>query len=316
MAIIYDGSADKALFRAVFAKNIEALAAADPDVVYLDADMMSSIDTRNFWKANPKQAINVGIAEANMAGIAAGLAAGGKKPYTHTFAPFATRRAYDQVFLSIAYAGNSVRVFGSDPGVCAAFNGGTHMPFEDIALMRAVPNATVMEISDSSMLKSIMWQIKDREGLTYVRLNRKAYDAIYSDDHDFAIGKGQIVREGSNAAVIACGLMVSEALKAADILLKDNIKLKVIDMFTIKPLDADLVLDAAKTGVVITAENHNTIGGLGDAVASTLLEAGVSPKFKKIGVNDSFGVVGPQDFLQNHFGLTADNIVKTVKSMI
>ncbi|MCL2621161.1 MAG: transketolase family protein, partial [Defluviitaleaceae bacterium] len=154
MSIVYDGSLDKVVYKTVFGETMEAIANADPNVVYLDADLMASIGTRDFWKRNPRQAINVGIAEANMIGIAAGLSAAGKKPYCHTFGPFASRRVYDQAFLSVAYGGNSVRIFGSDPGVTAAFNGGTHMPFEDIALYRAVPNATVLEISDGAMLKS------------------------------------------------------------------------------------------------------------------------------------------------------------------
>ncbi|MCL2854668.1 MAG: transketolase family protein [Defluviitaleaceae bacterium] len=315
MSIIYDGSLDKIVYKTVFGETMEALAKADPDVVYLDADLMASIGTRDFWKRNPKQAINCGIAEANMIGVAAGLSSAGKKPYCHTFGPFASRRVFDQAFLSVAYGGNNVRIFGSDPGVTAAFNGGTHMPFEDIALYRAVPNATVLEISDGAMLKTLMWQLKDYKGLSYTRLTRKAYPTIYSDDHKFTIGKGEVVRAGKDAAIIACGLMVGEAMAAAQTLAAEGVDVQVIDMFTIKPLDVDLVLNAAKTGMLITAENHNIIGGLGDAVAATLLEAGVSPKFKRIGVNDRFGQVGPQDFLQKEYGLTAENIVNTLRGM-
>ncbi|MCL2575116.1 MAG: transketolase family protein [Defluviitaleaceae bacterium] len=316
MSIIYDGSIDKIVYKTVFGETMEAIANADSNVVYLDADLMGSIGTTGFWKRNPKQAINVGIAEANMAGIAAGLSAAGKKPYLHTFGPFASRRIYDQVFLSIAYAGNNARIFGSDPGVAAAFNGGTHMPFEDLALYRAIPHSTVIEISDGAMLEALMWQVKDRSGLTYTRLTRKAYPTIYSKDHKFTIGKGEIIRKGTDATIIACGLMVGEALAAAEKLATDDINVQVIDMFTIKPLDVDLVLEAAKTGIIITAENHNVIGGLGDAVASTLLEAGVAPKFKRIGIEESFGQVGPQDFLQKHYGLTAENIEKTLRDIL
>ncbi|MCL2168919.1 MAG: transketolase family protein [Defluviitaleaceae bacterium] len=323
MAIIYDKSADKLMFRAAFAQTIEKLAELDSDVVYLDADMMSSIDTRPFWKKNPRQAINCGIAEANMIGVAAGLAAAGKKPYAHSFGAFSSRRVYDQAVLSVAYAGCDVRIFGTDPGIQAGFNGGTHMPFEDIALYRAIPNSTVIEISDSSMLKHIMYQIKERKNLTYVRMTRKNYQALYSKDHKFEIGKGQVLREGTDGAIIACGMMVCEALGAADILAADGINIKVIDMFTIKPLDMDLVRAAAETGLVVTAENHNVIGGLGEAVASGLLDVrtaeGVrpySPKFKRIGMVESFGEVGPVDYLQELYGFTAENIAKTVKEML
>jgi len=316
MSIVYDGSLDKVVYKTVFGETMEAIANADPNVVYLDADLMASIGTRDFWKRNPRQAINVGIAEANMIGIAAGLSAAGKKPYCHTFGPFASRRVYDQAFLSVAYGGNSVRIFGSDPGVTAAFNGGTHMPFEDIALYRAVPNATVLEISDGAMLKSLMWQLKDHEGLSYTRLTRKSYPTIYSYDHKFTIGKGEVVRTGKDATIIACGLMVGEALQSAETLANEGMDVQVIDMFTVKPLDVDLVLQSAKTGVVITAENHNIVGGLGEAVATTLLEAGVTPKFKRIGVIDKFGQVGPQDFLQKEYGLTADHIAQTLRGMM
>jgi transketolase len=159
--IVYDGSLDKEANKSIFGRVIEQLAAEDPNVVYLDADLMNSSGGYKFWKKNPRQAINCGIAEANMAGIAAGLSAGGKKPYIHTFGPFASRRCFDQLFLSVGYAGNSVRVFGSDEGVTAAYNGGTHMPFEDMALLRAVPHSTVIDISDGTMLEKLMRTTKD-----------------------------------------------------------------------------------------------------------------------------------------------------------
>jgi len=317
MAIIYKGTMDQTPYKNIFGAEMEALAKADPKVVYLDADLMNSFGTLGFWKKNPEQAFNCGIAEANMMGIAGGLSAGGRKPYVHTFGPFASRRCYDQVFLSIAYAGNSVRIFGTDPGVTAAFNGGTHMPFEDVALMRAIPHSTVIDITDGAMLKSLMWQIKDREGLTYIRTTRKGYPAVYSEDHPFTIGKGETLRDGDDAAIIASGLMVSEALKAAETLADEGIRVRVIDMFTIKPIDRELVLKAAKeTGKIVTAENHNVIGGLGDAVADVLIESGQLVKMKKVGVQDQFGSVGPQDYLQKHYGLTAEKVVEAVKGLL
>lgn len=273
--IIYDGSMDKDLYKSVFGSTIETLANTDKDVVYLDCDLMNSFGTLEFWHKNKKQAINCGISEANMMGIAAGLSAGGKKPYVHTFGPFATRRSFDQSFISIAYGGNSVRIFGSDPGVTAAFNGGTHMPFEDMALMRSIPHSTVIDITDAAMLQSLMVQLKDREGLTYIRTTRKNYPAVYSGDHPFSIGKGEILCDGSDATVIACGLMVSEAMKAAIALRETGISVRVVDMFTVKPVDADLVAQCAKeTRAIVTAENHNIIGGLGDAVGAAIFERG------------------------------------------
>lgn len=315
--IIYDGTMDKEVYKSVFGRTIEAIAAEDKDVVYLDSDLMNSIGTMGFWKKNPAQAINCGIAEANMAGIAAGLSAGGKKPYTHTFGPFATRRGYDQVFISSAYAGNSVRIFGSDPGVCAAFNGGTHMPFEDMAIMRAIPHCTVIDITDGAMLEAVMHLIKDREGVTYVRTTRKNFPAVYSKDHEFVIGKAELLRDGGDVTIIACGLMVGEAMKAAAELEKKGISARVVDMFTVKPIDAEMVRKCAKeTGAIVTAENHNVIGGLGDAVGAVLLENGVPVKFKKVGVNDEFGSVGPQDYLQKFYGLTADKVAEAAEAVV
>jgi transketolase len=311
--IVYDGSMDKEVYKNIFGRVMEQLCSEDPDVVYLDADLMNSFGTHGFWKRNKRQAINCGVSEANMMGIAAGLSAGGKKPYAHTFGPFASRRCYDQVFLSIGYAGNSVRIFGSDPGVTAAFNGGTHMPFEDMALMRAIPHSTVIEISDGAMLEKLMSQAKDRQGLTYFRTTRKAYPKLYSSDHAFTIGKGEILRDGTDLTIIACGLMVGEAMKAADILKEQGIKARVVDMFTVKPIDKDLVIRCAKeTGVILTTENHNIIGGLGDAVGAAVLESGVPVKMRKHGVMDEFGSVGPQDYLMEHYGLTGAAIVKAV----
>ena len=317
MAIIYDGSMDKEVYKNVFSRTMEEVANSDSKVVYLDADLMNSFGTLGFWKRNKKQAINCGVAEANMIGVAAGLAAAGKKPYAHSFGPFASRRCYDQSFLSVAYAGNSVRIFGSDPGVTAAFNGGTHMPFEDMALMRAVPHSTVIEITDGTMLEKIMYDIKDREGLTYVRTTRKSYPAVYSSDHEFQIGKGEVLREGSEVTIIACGLMVGEALKAANELEKQGVSARVVDMFTVKPIDKELVVTCAKeTGAIITAENHNVIGGLGDAVSDALITEECLVPMKKIGVQDEFGSVGPQDYLQEYYGLTAIKIVEAVNEVL
>lgn len=315
--IIYDGSMDKEAYKNVFGRVIEQICAEDGDVVYLDSDLMNSFGTLGFRERNKAQAINCGVAEADMIGIAAGLSAGGKKPYAHTFGPFASRRCFDQVFLSVGYGGNSVRLFGSDPGVTAAFNGGTHMPFEDMALMRAVPGSTVIDVTDAAMLESLMWQMKDRCGLTYVRTTRKSYPAVYSADHAFRIGKGEIVRDGADLTIIACGLMVGEALEAARLLQEKGVNARVVDMFTVKPIDTELVLRcAAETGAILTAENHNVIGGLGDAVGAELLENGACVPVKKLGVKESFGSVGPQDYLQEHYGLTAAKVAEAAEAVL
>lgn len=313
MAVVYDGSMDQEMYKDVFSQTVGILAGEDPDLIYLDADLMNAFGMYNFWKRNPRQAINCGVSEANMMGVAAGLSAAGKKPYVHTFGPFATRRSFDQSFLSIGYAGNSVRIFGSDPGVTAAFNGGTHMPFEDMALMRAVPHSTVIDITDAAMLKKLMRQIKDRQGLTYIRVTRKSYPTVYSEDHPFEIGRGEIIRDGADATVIACGLMVGEAMRAADEMKKTGLHVRVVDMFTVKPIDTELVLRCAKeTKAIVTAENHNVIGGLGDAVSAAMLSGDQLVPVKRVGVNDRFGSVGSQDYLQGYYGLTAERIAATL----
>lgn len=313
----YNGSMDKELYKSIFARVIEELLIQDEDVVYLDADLMNSFGTVKLPQKYPGRAVDVGIAEANMMGIAGGLSAAGKKPYCHSFGPFATRRSYDQSFLSIAYSGGSARIIGSDPGVTAAFNGGTHMPFEDVALMRCIPDATVIEISDGAHFEWVLKNTKNRPGLTYIRTTRKAYPSIYSQNHPFKIGKGEIVRQGKDATIIAAGLMLGQALEAAKMLEEEGSSVQVLDMFTIKPLDVELVLRcAAQTGAIITSENHNTIGGLGDAVASALMENGALLAFAKHGVEDRFGQVGPQDYLQEEYGLTAEKLAQITRNTI
>ncbi|MCL2493592.1 MAG: transketolase family protein, partial [Clostridiales bacterium] len=277
----------------------------------------NSFGTYSLWKKNPEQVINAGIAEANAMGVAAGLSALGFKPYVHSFAPFATRRSFDQSFLSIGYGGNSARIIGSDAGITAAFNGGTHMPFEDMALMRAIPHSTVIEVSDASMFSSILRSVKDKEGVTYIRTSRKTYPAIYSNDHAFAIGKGEIIRDGNDVTIIAIGIMLGEAMKAAEALSSKGLSVRVVDMFTVKPIDTDLLKKCAEeTKCIVTAENHNIIGGLGDAVLGALSEMELLVKTAKVGIHDEFGAVGPEDFLKEKFGLTADSIIATIRKIL
>ncbi len=315
--VIFDGSMDKSLYKDVFTRVIGDMIATDKNVVYIDADLMNALGTLPLKKKYPKQAINAGIAEANMMGIAAGLSAGGKKPYVHTFGPFASRRSFDQLFLSVAYAGNSVCVYGSDPGVTAAFNGGTHMPFEDMAMMRAVPEATVIDVSDAACFEYVLREANGKKGLTYIRSPRKSFPAIYSADHKFTLGKGEVLCDGDDLTIIASGLMVSESLKAAAILKEKGVSVRVVDMFTIKPLDDALVAESAKkTGAILTCENHNVIGGLGDAVLSSLAEANIHVPVQKHGAYDTFGCVGPQDYLQEHFGMTGKVIAEKAMEVI
>lgn len=299
--------------REVYADTLISLTKESQKIIALEADLMGAIKMKKYMDTYPKNFINCGIMEANMVGVASGLSLRGFVPFMHTFGPFATRRCFDQLFLSIGYAGLNLKVIGSDAGVSAAHNGGTHMPFEDLGLMCLIPNATVIEVSDAVMFADLLKQVSKIYGLHYLRIVRKTMLQIYEEDSTFEIGKGIVLREGKDATVIATGIMLKEALEAHDILKKENINISVIDMFTIKPIDKDLLVQyAKKTGLIITADNHNVIGGLGSAVSDCLSEY-YPTKVIKIGVKERFGQVGNQDFLQEEYGLTAKNIVRKVK---
>lgn len=288
----------------------------EPDFVYLDADLMSAIGTKKWAGNHPDKAFNAGVSEANMMGVAAGLSAAGLRPLVHTFGPFASRRCFDQVFLSIGYAKNEVMVIGSDPGVTAAFNGGTHMPFEDVALYRAIPQATIVDFTDSVMLDNLLPRLWRHPGLKYARFGRKEAIGVYGAGSDFEIGRAAILRPGTDVAIMACGIMVAEALRAANRLSAEGISAAVLDLFTIKPLDVASVTEwAGRTGAVVTAENHNVIGGLGSAVADALVRSHPCP-VEMVGVHEQFGEVGPLDYLQERFALTADEIVGKVHAVL
>lgn len=316
MKIVYNGEMDPRLCKDVIKVTLQDMLAKDPDVTYLDADLMGCIGMIDWSKANPTRGIECGIAEANMIGVAAGLASAGFKPVVHTFGPFASRRVFDQAFLSAGYAKNDITIIGTDAGVTAALNGGTHMPFEDVALYRALPGATVMDISDPSLLAAVLPQCPDRPGVKYIRVGRKQMAKIYEEGSQIEIGKANVLREGKDAVVFAVGIMIHEAMQAAAILAEEGIDVAVVDCFTIKPLDADTVeAYAKKCGAVVCAENHNRNGGLYDSVLQVLAERCPVPA-ACVAVEDSFGEVGPQDYLQKVFGLTKEHIVEQVKSVI
>lgn len=298
--------------RNTYASTLNEIIDGNNKVVALEADLVGAIKTGPVQAKHPNNFINCGIMEANMVGVASGLSVRGLVPFMHTFGPFATRRCYDQLFLSIGYSGLNLKVIGSDAGVTAQHNGGTHMPFEDTGLMRLIPESTVMEMSDHVMFKDILKQTADIHGLHYIRITRKTMTQIYKEGSTFEIGKGIVVREGTDAVIVATGIMLKEALLARDILAEDGISVAVIDMFTVKPIDQDLLIKyAAKTNLIVTAENHNVIGGLGSAVLEAL---SLHPtKLVRIGVQDRFGQVGTQDFLQEEYNLTKNDIVKAVK---
>lgn len=291
-------------------------AAENKDIVILEADLMKAGGTGRFAKEYPDRTFDVGIQEANMIGTAAGMSAMGKIPFTHTFTAFASRRVCDQVTLSVAYAGLNVKMMGSDPGVTAEYNGGTHMSMEDVSIMRNIPGMVIYEPVDSAQLKAVFPQILEHYGPVYIRLLRRNAVQVFEEGESFTLGKGKLMKEGTDVSIFASGIMVAEAVEAVDVLQKEGIHAELINIHTVKPLDEEIVLEsAAKTGCVVTAENHSVIGGLGSAVSELLGEKCPVP-VKKVGVKDHFGEVGLTPYLKEKYGLTAKDIVTAAKAAI
>jgi len=304
------------LMRDVYCETLLDLALENENIVVLDADLVSSSGMKPFFTRFPDRAIQCGIAEANMIGIASGLSAMGKIPFAHSFGCFASRRACDQIMISAAYARQNVRIVGSDPGITAAYNGGTHMPFEDMGVLRSIPGITLIEPTDPVMLADILKQLVTQYGVYYLRMARKSTAAIYREGSAFEIGRGNVLLAGTDVTIVASGIMVVEALKAAAILRTEDVSARVVDMFTWKPVDVGLIEGCARsTGAFVTAENHNTVGGLGSAVAEALCATYPVP-LEMVGVNDRFGQVGTEDFLREEYALNAAEIVKAAKRAV
>lgn len=303
--------------RAVYAQTLIALGEQDERIVVLEADLMKATGTGAFKQRFPERAFNIGVAEANMVSIAAGLATEGKIPFAATFGCFAGRRVYDQFFISANYAGLGVHLVGTDPGITAGYNGGTHMPFEDLGIMRCIPKLTVLEPSDPVSLAALIRRSAEHPRATYMRLHRWAVPALYPEGESFELGQGKTLEDGSDIAIFAIGaVMVHEALAARQLLAGDGISAAVIDMHTVKPLDVELVRTwAQRTGAIVTCENHQVIGGLGAAVAEVLAES-CPARLKRIGVQDEFGEVGDVAYLKKRFKFTAEDIRQTTKEFL
>lgn len=302
--------------RQVFAKELEKIMDQDERVCLVDADLAKATGTSALHTKYPDRALNVGVAEANMASVAAGLSSYGLIPFITTFTPFASRRCFDQVAISIAYAQQNVKIVGTDPGIAAELNGGTHMSFEDVALMRAVPTMVVFEPVDETQLRQAMPQIVAHYGPVYMRMFRKEAPAIFGDDYVFDLFKADVIKNGTDVTILATGIMVSKALDAAEKLANEGISAEVINVHTIKPLDNETILTSVrKTGKVVTAENANVIGGLYSAVCD-LLAAEYPVRVERVGVEDTFGEVGRLNELAQRFGLTEEAIIAKSKKVI
>lgn len=298
-----------------FGKALRKMLEDNPKVLFLDSDVsMDQVIGKEALEQYPERIRNVGIAEANMIGMACGLSLEGMIPFTHTFGCFAAKRVLDQVFLSGSFGGASVKMLGSMPGITAEINGGTHMPFDDLAIMRTIPQMTVLEPSDIVQGDWALKAASEIQGMFYLRWERKGQYRFYDFGSTFEIGKAVILKEGTDAAILAAGnLMLQEAMLAAEKLEQKGITAAVADFFSIKPIDADMIYRLAeKTGCIITAENHSVIGGLGSAVSEILSKTDIPCKLEMIGVQDRFGVVGRLAELQQYYGLCSDDICNSV----
>jgi len=306
--------------RTVFINTLIEAGKKDERIVLIDADLGKAGATASFAQTFPERHINVGVAEANMIGVAAGLASTGKIPVAQTFGCFASRRVFDQFFISVAYAHLPVKLVGTDPGISAAFNGGTHMPFEDLGTMRLIPKLTIVEPSDPVSLAALLPHILAQDTPAYIRLHRKPLPVLYSEGEQFQIGKCKVLRQGGKDPILLIalgGIMVNEALEAAKILEAQGHAVTVIDALTLKPFDTEGILsELSRAKAVITCENHQIYGALGSAVAELMAEHRISQPFARVGIPDLFGEVGTEQWLKTHFKLDSRSIVEAVTKLL
>ena len=307
---------DEREMRQTLAGALVERAKTDDRIVVIEADLMSCHATKVFKQEFPERFVNVGIAEQNMIGIAAGMSTMGKIPFAYSFGPFATRRCYDQIFISVAYARQNVKIVGTDPGVLAEYNGGTHMPFEDMALMRAIPHMVCFEPVDATMLEKAVDQIVDYQGAVYIRLQRKKAEKVFDDTLNFELGKAIKIKDGKDVTLIASGIMVARAIEAAELLKEDGISARVVNIHTWKPIDKDAIIECAKeTGAIVTCENHNVCNGLGSAVAEVVCQNSPVP-MRLVGVKDEFGQVGKNAYLSEQYHITTQDIVEAAREVV
>lgn len=307
---------EKRATREAFGETLIELAKEGVDVVAVDADLSGSTTTAKFGTAYPDRFFNVGIAEQNMVGTAAGLAAGGKVAFTGSFAVFATGRAYDQVRNTVCYSGLDVKLAPTHAGITVGPDGGSHQMVEDIALMRVLPGMRVLVPADYVAAKSAIRLAAMTPGPFYVRLGRAAVPVVYDESFAFELGRAYVLREGTDVTLAACGVMVEQSLEAAELLAAEGVSAEVLDVATIKPLDVGTIAaSAARTGAVVACEEHSIIGGLGSAVAEALGESAPVP-LARVGVRDVFGTSGEPAELMAHFGLTAADIASAARSLL
>ena len=303
--------------RDAYGQTLVELGNERTDIVVMDADLAAATKTGMFKKAHPDRFFNAGIAEGNMIGIAAGLAAAGKTVFASSFAMFAAGRAFEQIRNSVAYPHLNVKIAASHAGVSVGEDGATHQCCEDIGIMRTIPGMVILNPADGPEAAAAVRAAADYKGPVYLRLGRLAVPVFNEEKVEFTIGKGQLMRDGTDVTIIATGLEVAEAMIAADTLAGEGISARVVNMATIKPIDKEIILRAAAdTGAIVTAEEHNVIGGLGSAVAEVLCESGKPVSMLRVGVEETFGRSGPALELLDLYGLTAPHIVEKVKAVL
>jgi len=302
--------------RDAYGEALVELGKVNQDVVVLDADVSSSTKSGMFKTVAPDRFFNVGIAEGNMTGIAAGMAATGKIPFINTFAFLLTLRAADPIRSLIAYNNLNVKIAGGYGGFSDSYDGASHQAIEDVAIMRSLPNMTVIVAADEFETKKAVMEIAKYQGPVYLRLSRAEVPSIYDENMKFEIGKGIVLKEGKDVTIIANGYMVTKALEAAEALKGQGVDAEVIDMHTVKPIDADLIVKSGKkTGAIVTVEEHNIYGGLGSAVAEVLAKSAPLP-LEMVGINDVFGESGDYEAILSKHGLDKDAVVKAVKKVL
>ena len=308
--------AEKMATRQAYGQALVELGAENKNLIVMDADLSKSTMTAEFSKAYPERFFNMGIAEQNLYATAAGIAHTGKVVCASTFAMFAAGRAFEIIRNSIGYTHANVKVCATHAGITVGEDGATHQTFEDLALMRTIPGMTVVNPSDGVSAKKLIRQCVAMEGPCYIRLGRAAVPVFYGEDDEITLGKGNMVRGGRDVTVVATGIMVNEAMIAAEEMAKEGVDVRVIDIHTIKPLDEEIIVKAAEqTGRIVTAEEHSIIGGLGSAVAETLVRK-CPVKVAMVGQNDTFGESGKPDQLKEKYGMTSKDIVDAIKSLM
>ena len=296
--------------RQVLAESLEKLMTENENIVLIDSDLSKPNGLAGLKNKFPDRAMDIGIAEQNMACVAAGMSSYGMIPFISTFTPFATRRICDQIAVSCAYAKQNVKIIGTDPGISAEFNGGTHMSMEDIGVLRSIPEIVIFEPVDNTQLKKALPQIADYHGVVYIRTFRKTTPDIFDENYEFDLFKADKITDGTDISIFCSGIMVHETLIANEELKKRGINAEIINIHTIKPIDkAAVVASARKTGAVLTVENHNLVGGLKSAVCEVLMEECPVP-LRAIGVDDKFGQVGKMPYLKEQYKMRAEDIVE------